>query len=184
MSVALHDVHDVQAFVYERLDSQFPNLDWQEREELAAEGMVILYRMAQSFRPRLEGHAQDGRFSGYAARYLPRRLIRAWHRLHPEHVIVRQEGKERVEYRPAAEPLDDAMMASVMMAETTMDTVRYALRQQVSNEVEFTMQVATLRGMSLPRQEIASSLGCEVADVRLAEMRLARVRSELGEIDH
>lgn len=75
-------------------------------EELVAEGLVILCDLARRFKPQLEGYAQEGRFSGYAARFLPVKLGEAWHRMHPHHVLRTQpDGSRRYEYMLPAQSL-------------------------------------------------------------------------------
>lgn len=106
--VSLHDVDDVEAFVQATLNAsgiQFPE---DEREELVAEGLAIMVKLAKAYQPRRGDHQQDGRFSGYAAMYLPRRLSDAWHRLHPEHLYVTDTGtgKRRWEYLALPVSLD------------------------------------------------------------------------------
>lgn len=109
--VSLHDIEDVWAFVNERLNDEFREIDMgeDERAELVAEGLAILYQLAGRFDPRRAGHTQAGRFSGFAAFYLPKKLKTAWHRMHPEHVYVTLEGGKRSWlYLRRAESLDAA----------------------------------------------------------------------------
>lgn len=87
-TVALHDVADVAGFVAATISRAGITAAAAEHEELMLEGLAILYTLAAAYKPRLDGYAQDGRFSGFAARYLPRKLGDAWHRLHPEHRYV------------------------------------------------------------------------------------------------
>lgn len=73
-----------------------------EREELLAEGLVILLELAQRYRPlpaRPGIDSQPGRFSGYASMFLPRRLGDAWHRWHPEHRYVTDPDSGRRHWR-------------------------------------------------------------------------------------
>ena len=86
--VVLHDVDDVEAFVQATLNASGIAFERDERDELVLEGLAIMYRLADQFEPHRPGYSQPGRFSGYAAMFLPRRLTDAWHRLHPEHCYV------------------------------------------------------------------------------------------------
>lgn len=86
--VSLHDIEDVWDFVQATLHRQQIPCEQDEREELAAEGLTILYALAAKYEQRRGGHPQDGRFSGFAAYFLPKKLLTAWHRLHPEHRYV------------------------------------------------------------------------------------------------
>src|SRR5947209_8665438 len=114
-SVALLDVRDVLAFVQGTLESWCAAtakrgrivLSEDERADLACEGVAIMYKLAEEFQPHMDGYDQPGRFSGYAAMFLPRKLGDAWHRMHPEHQLRTQpDGKRRWEYRERAVSLD------------------------------------------------------------------------------
>ena len=84
--VAIADVDDAEAFVLAAMKRTGLTLAPAEIEELLAEGLLILVKLHDTFEPIREGYDQPGRFSGYAAKFLPRKLLDAWHRLHPEHV--------------------------------------------------------------------------------------------------
>jgi hypothetical protein len=93
--VSLYDVEDVEGFVNATLNRfeegdlpEWAKLSTDERQELVLEGITIMFELAERFEPHREGYAQAGRFSGYAAAFLPKRLGDAWHRLHPEHRYV------------------------------------------------------------------------------------------------
>jgi len=106
-TVALHDITNVEAFVRATLDDSRIRFQTGERDELVLEGLAILYDLAGSYQHQLPGYAQPGRFSGYAARYLPRRLGEAWHRLHEEHIYrTRLDGGREYEYLQPAISLD------------------------------------------------------------------------------
>ena len=110
--VALHDVDDVEGFVNATLNafevSIETKLEPQEREELVAEGLCIMYALAERYQPRRGDHTQDGRFSGFAAAFLPKKLGDAWHRMHPEHKYVTNPatGKREWLYLKASLSLD------------------------------------------------------------------------------
>jgi len=99
-TVQLHDIDDVEGFVcatIERSGIQAPD---HEREELIADGIRIVYDLAAKFEPHRAGYKQPGRFSGYAAQFLPRRLGDAWHSRNAEHVrIVNEDGRRSWAYR-------------------------------------------------------------------------------------
>lgn len=105
---ALYDVDDCVAFVAATIRRTGLSVGEAEHEELMLEGLAILCDLAARFTPRREGYTQDGWFSGYAARYLPRRLGDAWHRLHPEHRYVTDPdtGKRHWRYGKPAISLD------------------------------------------------------------------------------
>lgn len=86
--VRLHDVLDVEAFVKATLVRSRIRFDDSEREELTGEGLAIMFELADRYDGR-------GRFSGYAAQFLPRRLTDAWHRMHREHTYATTEAGKR-----------------------------------------------------------------------------------------
>lgn len=119
--VRLHDVTDVEGFVNRTINRANLSLSRDEREELVLEGIALMYKLSDQYQPHRNGHARnDGRFSGYAAMFLPRKLGDAWHRMHPEHrqVADPETGKRRWAYLPkptsyetvvAAERSDDSI---------------------------------------------------------------------------
>jgi hypothetical protein len=76
--IALHDVRDVDGFVNDAIRTAGKRasliLRVDEREELEAEGLRLIYELAVSW-------GGGGSFSGYASRYLPDRLISAMHKM-------------------------------------------------------------------------------------------------------
>lgn len=117
--VTLHDIDDAEAFVISTIRRSKIRIDQDEFAELICEGLVILCEMAQRFEPHRSGHDHPGRFSGYAARFLPNKLGDAWHRLHPEHVLKTQDdGTRKYEYLPPAGSLDQSMERDASIANT------------------------------------------------------------------
>jgi hypothetical protein len=110
--VSLHDIGDVEMFIQAQLNEWRTNaghvLTVDEREELAAESLCILYELAARFEPHREGYAQAGRFSGFAAAYLPKKLGDAWHRRNPGHRYITDAatGKRRWQFFLEAVSLD------------------------------------------------------------------------------
>lgn len=99
--VALHDVEDVEGFVAATIERSGIQLSADEREELLAEGIRILFELSERFEPRRGNHTQDGRFSGFAAQFLPRKLGDAWHRWNPDHrYVTGEDGKRQWVYYP------------------------------------------------------------------------------------
>jgi hypothetical protein len=107
-TVQLHDIDDVEGFVCATIERSGIQAPEHEKEELVADGICILYGLAAKFEPHREGYEQAGRFSGFAAQFLPRRLGDAWHSRHPEHVrVVNSEtGKREWKYRETPISLD------------------------------------------------------------------------------
>lgn len=111
MSVAsglqLHDIDDVEGFVIGCLNRSGIQSSPDEREDLIAEGICILYELARRYEPKREGHTKAGRFSGFAAQFLPRRLGDAWHAKNPHHFRAPDEtGKRRWQYLEQPVSLD------------------------------------------------------------------------------
>ena len=101
MSVALLDIDDVRAFVAAQVAKTpgVPMLHGDEADELIQEGLVILFELADRFQPHMPGYDKPGRFSGYAAWALPKRLQSAWRRMHPEHLTRKApDGTRTLEY--------------------------------------------------------------------------------------
>ncbi|HEY0391052.1 MAG TPA: hypothetical protein VGC63_05020 [Solirubrobacterales bacterium] len=111
-TVQLHDIDDVEGFVCATIERSGIQPSEHEKEELVADGICILYGLAATFEPHRPGYAQAGRFSGFAAQFLPRRLGDAWHSRHPEHVrVVGEDGKRRWVYRDTPISLDQFLTA-------------------------------------------------------------------------
>jgi hypothetical protein len=105
--VALEDIADVEGFVNATLNASGIEFQPDERDELVCEGLAILYALHQRFERRRAGYTQDGRFSGFAAMYLPRKLGDAWHRGRPEHrYVTGPDGKRSWAFFKAHVSLD------------------------------------------------------------------------------
>jgi hypothetical protein len=95
--VCLHDILDCESFVAANIQRSGVILrDRHEREDLLAEGLVILLELASRYEPHRAGYAKAGSFAGYAAKFLPGRMRDAYHALHPEHVARRDADGRRV----------------------------------------------------------------------------------------
>lgn len=105
-TTGMHDVDDVEGFVAACMARSGIRFADDEREELLAEGLAIMARLACDFEPHRPGYATSGRFSGYAAAMLPRRLYDAWKRLHPEHLERRHGNHRTLEYGELPASLD------------------------------------------------------------------------------
>ena len=93
--VALHDIDDIRGFCAATLNRCRIPFDEEEYEELISDGVEILLKLSKGYEPHRAGYAQPGKFSGYAARYLPRRLTDAWRKRHPEMVYTTGEDGKR-----------------------------------------------------------------------------------------
>lgn len=99
--VAVHDVNDAEAFVIHAMQTSGINPARDETEDVIAAGLLVLVEMGQRYKPRMPGYTADGRFSGYAARWLPGRIRDAYYQMH-ENIIVRvdADGHKRREFLP------------------------------------------------------------------------------------
>lgn len=97
-TTAMYDVKDVEGFVAGTMKRSGIRFSDDEHDELLAEGLAIMAKLARDFEPHRPGYATAGRFSGYAAAILPRRLHDAWKRLHPEHLERRNGNRRTLEY--------------------------------------------------------------------------------------
>jgi hypothetical protein len=104
---SLGDIDDVEAFVQATLNASGIEFQPDEREDLVAEGICVLYTLWATFEPHREGYAQPGRFSGWAAWALPKKLSNAWHKGRPEHrYVTSKEGKREWRFFKASTSLD------------------------------------------------------------------------------
>jgi hypothetical protein len=174
----LHDVRDPSAFVQGTINAfTAPNakrgpivLSSDERDELHQEGLAILYRLASIFEPHREGYDQAGRFSGFAAAMLPRKLGDAWHRMHPEHrhVTDQETGKRHWEYTERAVSLEaltaedpdrHQIMASQSDSGNLGERLHAALLARSRSEFDWIVQVGKLVGAGASIPQIAEQLG-------------------------
>lgn len=93
-TTSLYDVDDIESFVAASLTRSHIIYNRDEHDELIAEGITILYELAARYQPHMPGYQHPGRFSGYAAALLPRRMQDAYYRLHPEHTARRVNGRK------------------------------------------------------------------------------------------
>ena len=113
--VVVYDIEDAEAFVRSIVHRKVKirAMDPSEREELHAEGMLQLLRLAERFIPRKPGYDKDGSFAGYASIYLPKKITSAWHRMHPEHVQYVIDGKKQYVYGEAPASLNERMEGKI-----------------------------------------------------------------------
>jgi hypothetical protein len=192
--VALHDVDDPIAFVRKAVQLSGLRLSADEREDLIAEGLLILYRMATSYRPGFGGRDPAGsRFSGYAIKYLPGKLREAWRRSQPGYVRTRQpDGRCRWERRGRAVSITairhDSSFSRILRTEDDelrqlvelQHDLRAALDRQLEVDGELTVRVGVLLASGWQRSEVAWLLRRSEADVRVCESRLRRIARRAG----
>lgn len=106
-AVALHNIRDAAGFVTDAVGRMGLDLDDTEREDLIAEGLMLLIEMSNQWAPQEHGDG-TGSFHGYAYTFLPKRLIDAWHRWHREHTYAtREDGSRAYIYGAPPEALYD-----------------------------------------------------------------------------
>ncbi len=109
MRLTVYDVEDVEGFVNDMvLIAKIRVADQHERDEIVGEGIVLLLHLARNFKPKMEGYEKPGKFSGYCAAYLPRKISTAWHKLHPEHLQETQkleDGRTVKRYKYGEAPM-------------------------------------------------------------------------------
>lgn len=160
-----------------------------ELEELHCEGLAILHKLAGDYIPRKEGYAQDGRFSGYAAQLLPRKLGDAWHRLHAEHMLITEpSGARRWRYGEKAVSLE-AMLAddpdcSDLLADRRRDAdlksrLHRVLYDEWCREVKVIVEVGELLSEGASEADVAVMLGLTPHQVAEAVARIAPVIAKL-----
>lgn len=188
-AIDFRDVLNPIAFVHATITRSRRLLGPEEREELAAEGMAILCKLARDFEPQIDGYECAGRFSGFAAKYLPLKLEDAYHRLHPEHLLQTQEdGSRRYHYgeRPVSlealsgEDGEQRQLGAREDAERPSPSIRQMLADQYEQRLDCAMRVAGLLGEGLTSdREIADVLGLTVGQVRDARQDLEPIAQRL-----
>ena len=185
------DVLDVRGFVQGTLKASRRFYCPEEREELAAEGEAIMWKLARDFDPHRDGYATAGRFSGFAAKYLRLKLEDAYHRLHEEHHLVTQsDGGRAWQYGRAAVSLQalmgddgeerDELLAGRAEASSPSPTIASLLREQLEERYSIAVQVAGLLGEGVSSErDVAEILGLTMTQVRQAREDLEPVAQRL-----
>lgn len=118
--VSLHDIKNVEAFVVNCVQRSGSAPLPHEWEDMIAEGVAMLYKMGNDYDPeRNEDGSDTFKFSGYAIRYLPKKLREHWHRSREEHLEKLQpDGKRKWIYHQSALSWDQITTTN------TVETVR------------------------------------------------------------
>lgn len=93
--VAIRDVKDAEAFVIAAIRKSGIKPRREEFEDLIGAGLVILCELSHVYKPRMNGYAKDGCFSGYASRYLPARIRDAFFEGHENITVSVDEATSR-----------------------------------------------------------------------------------------
>jgi hypothetical protein len=200
--VDFRDIEDPSAFVHGTINKWCrPTsergpiiLSLDEREELHAEGMAILCKLARDFRPHMDGYDQEGWFSGYAAMFLPRKLGDAWHRMHADHLLVTdpETGKRRWRYLEKAVSLDaltgedpdrQPLLASRSDETDLRSQVGRALDERWQRRRNVILDVADILGQGGTGPDAAATLGLTTAQVQEAVNEIMMVADRLRSDD-
>ena len=184
--VALFDVRDIEAFVQATINRSRRRYEPDEREELVAEGLRIAYDLASRFDPHRDGYEQEGRFSGFLAKFLPLKLEDAYHRLHPEHVLRTdpESGRRSYVYGSKAVSLeaiveDDADRQPLLADVASIDPAvikrraHKALFDRWTERVKLWSEVAELLAMDASDADVQQILGITIEQVREAKAAIA-----------
>lgn len=122
----IYDIEDIEAFVIMCIKRSGCKPATHEWEDMIATGLMLLWEMSNNYKPSPTG---DKRwcFSGYAVRYMPKKLKEAYHR-NLEHAIkaVDDEGKRTWSYRLPAQSFD-VMTQQDRDGHTSYDESRFRL---------------------------------------------------------
>lgn len=115
-ATGLDGIDNPAAFVQDALRRSRINVpDAESRDELVAEGLLLLCELRRSYDPARDQDPdpRTGGFVGYAHYLLPRKLIAAWHRSRPEHRYATDPdtGKRRWVIGPRPVSLDHHLTA-------------------------------------------------------------------------
>lgn len=192
--VQLHDVVDVESFVADAIRDGGARLTPDDREELLAEGLRIMVRLAQQYQPGFNGlDPTTSTFAGFASKYLRLKLSDAYHRLQETHRLVTDDtGKKAWSYgaKPAsldamvAESAEGADHVKSLQQEDAYDsdmahTLRSVLEKRWPHDRETTVRVGVLMGCDHTLREAASILGIDDREAVLALERIKAVRGSL-----
>jgi hypothetical protein len=193
--VRLYDIEDCHAFVHQAINSSRILMSTDEREELHAEGMAIMVKLARDYKPHIEGHERnDSRFSGYASKFLRLKLDDAWHRMHPEHQLRtdREAGRRRWVYGERATSLHavtegengaERHLPRALIVEHSDDDVverlGVALDERWSRDRAVILAVGDLLSRGYAPGDVASELGLPLARIKQAMLDIADVADRL-----
>lgn len=113
---AIYDIEDAYAFCVMCVKRSGAKVRPHEYEDIVAEALCHLWRLSLKFEPQMEGYDQQGRFSGYAVKFLPRIIAREWHRSKENHLYRTQsDGTRRWEVLSEATTLESYVEGNVRL---------------------------------------------------------------------
>lgn len=180
-AVSLHDIRDVEAFVGSTLGRAGIRPDDPiEREDLIADGILIVSELAERYEPHRDGYARAGSFAGYCAKFLPGRMRDAWHSRHPEHsYVTRDDGRREWSYGESAISLDGLreqnpdgvelrIGARVSESDTSFADLAAAIAQASRRRDEIALVVAQMKAAGYSHDAIAEELELGPSEFRFA----------------
>jgi hypothetical protein len=131
--IALRDIKDVEAFVIacvKRAGTGAPPMYW---EDLVSEGITLLYAMERNYKYQLDGYAVEGRFSGYAIKWLPKQINQAWHKSQEHHLYLTDpgDGKRKWTYRISPVSYEVAVLSGDLESESMQEVRMLGINQFV-----------------------------------------------------
>lgn len=183
-------VLDVEAFVQAHIHKRLV-LTADEREDLVAEGFVIMERLFRQYEPGRNGLDPSlSKFSGFAAALLPGKLGDAWHRLQDNHRMqTTPEGERKWHYGEKPTSLEVVKEAGIdhikaLQTEDIYDSdmahaLRTVLDDRWPHDREVTVKLAVLMGCDHSPGEAARVLGISDREAVLAIERIKAVRGTL-----
>lgn len=131
-TVDLRDIEDPRAFVAAHIPRSGVILNSEEREDLIAEGLLILCELARRYEPHRNGYAHEGSLAGYATAYLPKRLQDAYQaNRHCLPTVVADGTREVVYFTSSSLQAEDAPQytATMVALPSTRDGIEEALQR-------------------------------------------------------
>ena len=188
-SGSLLDVRDPRGFVAAAIQKSGVRPSPAQRDDLIAEGLAILCDLAGRYEPHREGYTRPGKFSGYAASLLPRRMQDAWHQMNPTLTSRDEETGKRVREFLKHTTLDDeslpplAATYGLVDSPEGYDTVDRAIEAMPTWDRACARRLVSLlddghgtdviaRDLGMGRTDVAdlqSSLASAIAQVRTME---------------
>lgn len=192
--VTILDINDAEAFVAACINKSRLILTVQQREDLTAEGLRILWQLHSTYEPGRNGQdAAGSRFSGYAAKFLPGKLSSAWHQMQEHHRLsTREDGKREWVYDQPAVSLDaiaeedptDNVRALHVTDQPISDlavNLRRALREQWQRDEDITVRFGEMLGEDMTPAQACRALGMSSSEARDCIARIQRVSHRLSE---
>lgn len=86
---SIYDIDDIEAFIVMCIKRSGCRPTYSEWEDLIATGIMLLWEMSNNYKVGI------GTFSGYAIRYMPKKLKESYHRSHENYIRSVDDGGRR-----------------------------------------------------------------------------------------